>query len=426
MTIDMQRGIALITVMMVVAMVSATASWLMLQQHVALQRITNVLHEEQAFLLALGAESYVRDLLTTDARGGDQRVDYYARYDDESRSEMWSRQGAFDEDRVSVLYGFENVRSSRLTWCVFDLSAYHNVNNFRFLATSASEKTARAPSVREKSEAKPEAQKDEKNDEKKEGEEEKVVETPQPEDDDEEESRVLNAAQWERKMFDSLYGGSAERWAALMDWFDKDNNQRYGGGEDPYYLNLDSPYRVSGMRMAWPGELGAVKGFTNFRPHAEVVALPSVKPVKININTASREMLSRILGFMRISLDGEEWSALMRDRRYGPFHNVDSFLGRLVSYHDERVTKAELKWANNFLSVSSDYFLASIQISLGDAAFYLQSVLVRDNKEPFDVYVLQRRLGKVEHKRRDCRVENPIIIEDEKDLEKKEDVAYPS
>ena len=413
-----QKGIALITVMMVVAMVSATASWLILQQHVAVQRITNVLHEEQAFLLALGVESYVRGLLTSDARGdGAQPVDYYARYDDETRTEWWSKQGTLDEDRVSELLGFENVRTSHLTWCVFDLSAFHNVNNFRFLATGKKAADQKKVSIREKSEA---SQKAKNEDTKEEG--EKPPEPTAPPETNEE-TRKLSTDAWEKKMFDSLYGGSPERWAALMDWFDKDSEERSDGGEDAYYLNLEPPYRVSGMRMVWPEELGIVKGFENYKPGEEVVALPSVKPVKINVNTASREMLGRITSFMRINLDGEEWSQLLYQRRYNPFRNLEGFYSSLVSYHDDKVTRESLVWANNFLSVSSNYFMALVQIRLGSAKVYLQSVLVREAEDPYDVYVLQRRLGKVKYSRRDCRVDNPIRVEAEKEEEAKLEVS---
>lgn len=410
---DRYKGIALITVMMVVAMVSATASWLMLQQHVALRRVTNVVHEEQAILLSLGVETYVRELLTRDSRNaGKSRVDYYARYDDESRSEWWSKQGTLDEERVSVLFGFERTRSARLTWCVFDLSAYHNVNNLRFLALSKEAKE-KPKSVREKSQA----ERDKKSDN-------ADTDTGKPTSDSETEkddgkSRVLTTKQWERKMFDTLYGGSEEKWASLMDWFDHDNNTRHEGGEDPYYLDLEPPYRASGMRMVYPEELGLVKGFTPRSVNKNVVALPSVKPTKINVNTASREMLGHILSYMRISLDGDEWSDFLKQRRYSPFRDIDSFYSRLIGYEDERVTKASLAWANKFLDVKSDYFLAVIQISLGGSGFYMQSVLVRDPQDPYDVYVLQRKLGKVEYSRRDCRVDNPIIVEEEK---KQEDV----
>ena len=406
-----EKGLALITVMMVVAMVSATASWLMLQQHVALRRVTNVVHEEQALLLALGAESYVRGLLTSDARsGGNRSVDYYARYDDPSRNEWWSRQGAFDEDRMSYLYGFEDVRRSDITWCVFDLSAFHNINNFRFLATGKKsvdqKKTEKPKSVREKSE---EARGDkDKKDEKK-----QELQT----DPTDTKTRTMSELEWEQAMFNSLYGGSSARWSALMDWFDKDDRARFDGGEDPHYLNLNVPYRTSGMRMVWPEELGIVKGFDGFRPSKEIVALPSVKPTKINVNTASREMLGKIISHMRVTLSGEEWSEMLYQRRYNPFRRLDDFYGRLVSYNDERITKASLAWANKFLSVSSNYFLALIQIRLGNSSFYLQSVIVRDPEDPYDSYVLQRRLGKVGHKRRDCRIDSPIIVQDEKDQE---------
>ena len=152
-----------------------------------------------------------------------------------------------------------------------------------------------------------------------------------------------------------------------------------------------------------------------------LVALPSVKPTKININTAPREMMSRILGYMRISLDGDEWANFIKQRRYSPFRNLDSFYGSLVGYEDERVTKAALAWANRFLDVKSDYFLSVVQIKLGSASFYLQSTLARGAEDPYDVYVMQRKLGKSEHQRRDCRVDNPVIVEEEKAKEDEEE-----
>ncbi len=72
-------GIALITVMIVVASVSATASWLLYGQNLDTARMTRVLEKEQAVLLALSLEKVAADILKEDrAEQGEQGYDYYA------------------------------------------------------------------------------------------------------------------------------------------------------------------------------------------------------------------------------------------------------------------------------------------------------------------------------------------------------------
>ena len=71
-------GIALITVMIVVASVSATASWLLYGQNLDTARMTRVLEKEQAVLLALSLEKMAADILEEDrTEQGDQGYDYY-------------------------------------------------------------------------------------------------------------------------------------------------------------------------------------------------------------------------------------------------------------------------------------------------------------------------------------------------------------
>ena len=72
-------GIALITVMIVVASVSATASWLLYGQNLDTARMTRVLEKEQAVLLALSLEKMAADILEEDrSEQGEQGYDYYA------------------------------------------------------------------------------------------------------------------------------------------------------------------------------------------------------------------------------------------------------------------------------------------------------------------------------------------------------------
>lgn len=82
----------------------------------------------------------------------------------------------------------------------------------------------------------------------------------------------------------------------LQDWLDGDRITRPGGAEDLDYLNHDPPYRAANRELTSVDELRLVKGYTPevidiLRPY--VVALPS--PAAINVNTAPDIVLAALL-----------------------------------------------------------------------------------------------------------------------------------
>jgi len=64
---DKQQGFALITVLLVVALVTIIATQLIYQQSLTVQRTTNMLHQAQATSVAWGLESWIKKGLTLDA-----------------------------------------------------------------------------------------------------------------------------------------------------------------------------------------------------------------------------------------------------------------------------------------------------------------------------------------------------------------------
>jgi len=86
---------------------------------------------------------------------------------------------------------------------------------------------------------------------------------------------------------------SAERIAAATaDWIDSDQDQQAGGAEDPVYLGKTTPYRTAGTLMADPSELRAVDGVTpeiyaQLRPW--ICTLPKAEAAPLNINTLTPE-----------------------------------------------------------------------------------------------------------------------------------------
>lgn len=79
---------------------------------------------------------------------------------------------------------------------------------------------------------------------------------------------------------------------ATSDWIDSDQNPQGGGAEDALYLTRDPPYRTGGAMMADVSEFRMVNGVTpelyaQLRPW--ICTLPQATPTMVNINTLAPE-----------------------------------------------------------------------------------------------------------------------------------------
>lgn len=66
-----QGGFALLSVLMVVALITMIAAELIYQQHLTLQRSSNMLHQAQSSAVAWGLEAWIKKGLSLDAQAGD-------------------------------------------------------------------------------------------------------------------------------------------------------------------------------------------------------------------------------------------------------------------------------------------------------------------------------------------------------------------
>jgi len=167
----------------------------------------------------------------------------------------------------------------------------------------------------------------------------------------------------------------------LLDWLDSDQ-QPSGelGAEDNAYLLLDPPYRTAGSRMEDLSELRLLldmrdEDFQRLAPY--VTALPADTP--LNVNTASAMVLSSLAD--SLSLSAAE--ALVQVRQAGGFRDVASFTAQPA------LGGVQLEGIR--LAVASQYFQATSEVRLADRRMALVSRLRRE--ENGDVRVLQRNLG---------------------------------
>ena len=122
--------------------------------------------------------------------------------------------------------------------------------------------------------------------------------------------------------------------ASTADWIDSDQDQQSGGAEDQTYLARATPYRTAGTLMSDPSELRAIDGMTpdiyaRLRPW--VCTLPKAEASHININTLLPEQapLAAML-FPESVGPGQVQAALVRRPPQG-FSSVSTFLSAISS-----------------------------------------------------------------------------------------------
>ncbi len=109
---DRQRGVALITVLLVFALVAVLAAAMLERAQLSQRSAANLIGSRQAWHYALGGEAYARQLLANDLREGERGVDLL--------TEAWAR--------VDASQLFE-IDAGEMTIEIADLQARFNLNN---------------------------------------------------------------------------------------------------------------------------------------------------------------------------------------------------------------------------------------------------------------------------------------------------------
>lgn len=154
---------------------------------------------------------------------------------------------------------------------------------------------------------------------------------------------------------------------ALADWIDADSEpQPQDGAEDETYLALQPPYLAANRPLIDVAELVLVRGFDNgvrarLRPF--VTALPRFTAV--NANTATAEVLAAVVE--GLDLDGARAVVAQRERAY--FRTFSDFFNQLPP---------GLIVPNDNISVSSDYFIATMRVTMDGAQARGSALLARE------------------------------------------------
>lgn len=310
-----EQGVALLTAMLIIALVAIIGTGMLSTINLALHRSGNIWESEQAWWYAVGIENWLGKLLRQDAQFTD--ID--------SLKEPWA-------EPVDYL----PLEGGALKGQVIDLQGRFNLNN---LASAASPGGSNA-TARTNTGVDPSAQTD----------------------------PVL--AQFQRliELVADTDPVTARTIAeSTRDWIDPDLNPTLpDGAEDDYYLGLQPAYRAGNALMASPSELQLVKGVTPeiyaaLAPY--ICALPQTTP--INVNTAAAPVLATIAP----ELPPTTGEALVKARSDEPWPSVEAFL------QDSALAGRQIDASG--LSVTTQYFLATGQITVDKAQVQFFSVLER-------------------------------------------------
>ncbi len=177
----------------------------------------------------------------------------------------------------------------------------------------------------------------------------------------------------------------------LKDWVDEDDRQTGGGGmEDGDYMSLPIPYLAANTLMTSVSELRLVGGFSpaviaKLKPY--ICVLPGNKQLKININTLTGEK-AELLSAMLKGVSVDDAQSLISGSAPDGYPSVDEFWQKSEINQVDSEIKDEAK---KHFDVTTQYFGLKAETSYGDSKFYLNSTL--HFNESKQVTVIARKFG---------------------------------
>lgn len=350
-----QRGVALITVMLVVALAVVIATQMNKEIIFQAKRSENLQSNQQAYWYAMGAEAFAISVLRLSFKDKeDQDVTHL--------EQIWaSGESSFPVDLGEI--------SGEIT----DMQACFNLNGL----IAAKQGSSNNGSTQDSSSSNPVDDADSINS----GSDDTGIKNPTKQ------SFIELVTLLEIEGVSSF---EAESMAdSLYDWLDKDSIiSGSGGAEDDDYASREHPYLAANGLLASVNELRLIEHFT---PQAitalkdHVCVIPNVASNKININTLSSEnpeLLQALLG----GIDTNKAEEIFSERGEEGFEKIDDFFA-LSAVKD---IKNFSDYSGQFV-VDSDYFKLNTKTSFNDSYFNMNSIIKINTDQ--SIIVIDRSIG---------------------------------
>lgn len=357
------RGVALITVMLVVALAAIIATQMTARLQIQLQRTTNVLYNQQAYWYAIGAETFTKQVLVT-AFKEDKTVTHL--------SQIWAQ----GETTYPVDFG-------EITGEITDTQACLNLNALRADDGTSNGNTSgnnRAGNTSSSGNVSgnnsPGATPAQGN-------------TSKANNNGKLPARVALEELLIALQLEDVSQFEAESMAdALTDWLDKNSAiASTSGAEDNDYAAREFPYLAANHYLASVNELRVIEHFSakvinKLKPY--VCVLPETNLHKININTLDAEKPELLQALLGSTLTQAE--AILSARKEKGFATINEFynLPELSKVNVSEVQKQQFV-------VDSEYFTLKTKTRFNNSYFTLNTLLKVTNNQQVDV--IRRIIG---------------------------------
>lgn len=352
------KGVALITVMLIVALCSIIAAQMTVRLQTQMQRSTNISFNQQAYWYAMGAEAFTKRILIT-AFKDEPDVTHL--------EQIWAEEGT----NYPVDFGEISGEISDLQSCL-NLNALHPEAKTKDEAPAAGSGNSNSSS---KSKTSPPA-------------------TKAPSSNTGKAKQLPAATVLEGLIINlNIEGvGNFEAEAmvnALTDWLDSnDMITGTGGAEDNDYASREFPYLAANNYLASVNELRLIEHFTPavilaLTPY--VCVLPQQSQNLININTLDAEMPELLQALLDSSLD--EAQELLSARDGSGYEKIEDF------YQLPEFSKLKTEqWQKDQFVVDSQYFKLKASARFNNSYFAMSSIMqVTDKKQ---IQVISRTIGR--------------------------------
>ncbi|MBU2923112.1 type II secretion system minor pseudopilin GspK [Colwellia sp. 4_MG-2023] len=332
-----QQGVALITVMLIVALCAVIASQMTARLQVQMQRSANVSFNQQAYWYAMGAEAFTKRVLI--------KV-FQAEPNVTNLSQAW----AGGENTFPVDFG-------EITGEITDLQSCLNLNALRAPFEESENTSSRNNRNQEENKAP---------------------------------ARLAFEALLINLQLENVSQFEAESMAdALTDWLDADTSiSSAGGAEDNDYASREFPYLAANNYLASVNELRVVEHFTPaiinaIKPY--VCVIPGSELHQVNINTIDSEHVELLQALLGSTL--EQAQDVLSARGEKGFDSLDTFYNlptvvQIENFNDKK----------DSFAIDSEYFNLKASASFNESYYAMNSVMkITENKY---INVLSRTVGR--------------------------------
>ncbi len=353
-----QQGVALITVMLIVALCSIIAAQMTTRLQTQMQRSTNISFNQQAYWYAMSAEAFSKRILIK-------------AFKDEPEVTHLEQIWAAEATNYPVDFGEISGEISDLQSCL-NLNALHPEAKTKDQAEDSGSGTSSDSS---------------KNDGKEE--EKNNTSSKQGKDKQLPAATVLEALIINLNV-EGIGPFEAEAMVnALTDWLDSnDMITGSGGAEDNDYASREFPYLAANSYLASVNELRLIEHFTPavilaMTPY--VCVLPQNSQNLVNINTLDAEKPELLQAMLDSSLD--EAQEVLSARDSSGYENIEDF------YKLPELSKINLaKWQKAQFVVDSQYFKLKASARFNNSYFSMSSIMqVNDTQS---IQVISRTIGR--------------------------------